>query len=320
MITPAGKKTFHIMLFLGLVVFFVWFLRKQVAPPVDFPAPYQLTIERGQTLFSISHELEWAHVIKSARLFEMFMVALGSERNVSDGEYYFKEPVSSLEIALRISGRQFGIEKKKVTFPEGFTTKQMADRLAATFPNFDKAVFLTLAKDSEGYLFPDTYSFFPSITPDVVLGLLKRNFATQLMPLEQGFLTSNRSRSDVIIMASIIEKEANTADEMPIISGILWKRIDQGLALQVDAPFLYTLGKSSSEITRKDLASNSPYNTYKHKGLPPTPIANPGLDAIRAALAPEASPYMFYLHDKGGVIHYASTYAQHKKNIAAYLK
>ncbi len=304
-----------LVLIIGLVALFRTFL----AAPRDFPVPYHLTIERGQTLFSISRELSDAHVIKSTRLFELFMIGFGSEKNVSEGEYYFAKPVSVVEVALRIAGRQFGIDRKKVTFPEGFTNKQMASRLEQALPNFDTELFLTLAHEYEGYLFPDTYSFFPSITPDVVVGILKRNFATQTADLEPLFRTSNRKRTDVIIMASIIEKEANSAEEMPIIAGILWKRIDEGKPLQVDAPFLYTLAKSSSELTRKDLASDSLYNTYKHKGLPPTPISNPGLDAIKAALQPVESPYYFYLHDKDGVIHYASTYAQHKKNIQKYL-
>jgi len=314
------KRIVSVIVFVVLVGFFVVWLQSFMAPPEDFPTPYRLTVESGQTLFSISRELKGAQAIRSPRLFEICMIALGSERRVSEGEYYFAKPTSVLEIALRISGRQFGIDRQKVTFPEGFTAKQMSDRLGATFPEFDTALFLTLAKESEGYLFPDTYSFFPSITPDVVMGILKRNFETQLQLLEESFRTSTRKRSDIIIMASIIEKEASNAEEMPIISGILWKRLDKGMALQVDAPFLYTLGKSSSELTRKDLASNSPYNTYTNKGLPPTAISNPGLDAIKAALGPVDSPYFYYLHGKGGVVRYAITYSEHQKNIAKYLK
>ena len=314
------RRTVSIIAFVVLVGFFVVWLRSFMAPPENFPTPYRLTVETGQTLFSISRELKDAQAIRSTRLFEIFMIALGSERRVSDGEYYFATPTSVLEIAVRISGRQFGIDRRKVTFPEGFTAKQMSDRLGATFPEFDTALFLTLAKESEGYLFPDTYSFFPSITPDVVVGMLKRNFETQVAPLEQSFRTSSRKRNDIVIMASIIEKEASNAEEMPIISGILWKRLDQGMALQVDAPFLYTLGKPSSELTRKDLASKSPYNTYIYKGLTPTPISNPGLDAIKAAIAPQDSPYLFYLHGNDGVVHYAVTYKEHQKNIAKYLR
>ena len=117
----------------------------------------------------------------------------------------------------------------------------------------------------------------------------------------------------------IIEKEAAGDNDRGIVSGILWNRIDAGIPLQVDAPFLYLLGKESKDLTRKDLATSSPYNTYIHKGLPPAPINNPGLAAITAAIHPESSDYFYYLHDKNGMIHFAKTYAEHKKNIQKYL-
>jgi UPF0755 protein len=299
---------------------FIILFRQYMSAPRDFPTPYQLSIERGQTLFSVSNELRRDRVIRSSRMFELWMIALGSEKTVSEGEYYFEKPVSSLEVALRISGKHFGIDRKRVTFPEGFTNKQIADRLAATFPEFDAVLFLTLAKGSEGYLFPDTYGFFPSVTPDAVLTTLKRTFTTKVAPLTDDIERSGRSERDIIIMASIIEKEANGPEDRAVVSGILWKRLDQGIPLQVDAPFLYTLGKESKELTMTDLTTNSPYNTYRNKGLTPTPIGNPGLASIEAAIKPAPSPYLYYLHDENGVIHYASTYAEHKKNIAAYLR
>ncbi len=310
----------RLVIFIGFVVVFVYLFRSFISAPTDFPVPYQLTIERGQTLFSISHELEDAHVIKSPRLFEAFMIAFGSEKSVSEGEYYFATPMSSLSIALRISGKQFGIERIKVTFPEGFTNKQITERLAASFTNFDTTLFLTLAKGQEGYLFPDTYKFFPSTTPDVIITTLKRNFDAKIAPLQSDIEASSRSQKDLIIMASIIEKEAAGENDRATVSGILWKRLDQGIALQVDAPFLYILGKQSSELTTKDLSIDSPYNTYRFKGLPPTPIGNPGLASIKAAIHPVESPYLYYLHDAEGGIHYARTYSEHKKNIAQYLR
>ena len=121
-------------------------------------------------------------------------------------------------------------------------------------------------------------------------------------------------------MASLIEKEASGEKDRNIVSGILWKRIEKGIPLQVDAPFLYILGKESSELTKSDLSINSPFNTYKYKGLTPSPIGNPGLDSIKAAINPEDSPYLYYLHDAEGNIHYARTYSEHQKNIRTYLK
>jgi UPF0755 protein len=132
---------------------------------------------------------------------------------------------------------------------------------------------------------------------------------------------SERTLEQVITMASIIEDEASGGnEEKQIISGILWKRLDMGMLLQVDATLRYVNGKESKDLTLTDLAADHEYNTYVHKGLPPTPIGNPGVDAIRAALNPKDSIYYFYLHDKDGGVHYAKTFEEHKKNIAAYLK
>jgi UPF0755 protein len=122
-------------------------------------------------------------------------------------------------------------------------------------------------------------------------------------------------------MASIIEEEARTEETRRTIAGILWKRLDNGWPLQVDAAFAFVNGKKkSSELTVEDLAIKSPYNTYANKGLPPTPISNPGLDAISATIRPIATKYYFYLSDDDGNMHYAVTNAEHEANKAKYLE
>ena len=121
-------------------------------------------------------------------------------------------------------------------------------------------------------------------------------------------------------MASIIEGEAVTPEDRRIVSGILWTRMKNGMRLGVDAPFAYIMGKGSLELTQTDLATTSPYNTYRVAGLPPTPINNPGIDAIAAALAPSSTPYLYYLSDKEGSMHYARTFAEHKLNKEKYLR
>jgi UPF0755 protein len=121
-------------------------------------------------------------------------------------------------------------------------------------------------------------------------------------------------------MASILEEEANNTEDRRIISGILWKRIEKGMALQVDAPFYYLFGKGSSQLTLSDLATTSPYNTYVNKGLPSAPISNPGLDAIKAAINPKSTPYYFYLADRKGITHYATDHDGHVANRNNYLR
>lgn len=124
----------------------------------------------------------------------------------------------------------------------------------------------------------------------------------------------------IFVMASILEREAKNSDEAGIISGILWKRLEKGMPLQVDATFLYTIGKGSDQLTTADLAHNEPYNTYVNKGLPPGPIGNPGVSMVLAALHPVDSSYYYYLHDPNGHVHFAKTYSEHLANKKKYLK
>lgn len=314
------RRAGTLLLIIGILYVLVTILNKNILPPKTFPVPYQITVDSGQSLFSISKELYEDGAISSKRIFEMLMLTFGNDKSISRGEYYFEEPTSVVGVALRISGRDFGINLTRVTFPEGFSNKQIGERLKKELHDFDVNLFFDLVKEDEGYLFPDTYTFFPWTTPDQAVTSLKGNFNKKIEPLQKEILSSNRSLSDIIIMASIIEKEANGNNDRALIAGILWNRIDAGIPLQVDAPFLYLLGKESKELTKTDLANKSPYNTYVHKGLPPTPINNPGLAAITAALKPEKSSYFYYLHDSEGNIHYAKTFTQHKQNIKLYLK
>ncbi len=303
----------------GAIVCAYAIYRFLILPPAGFPLEYHFTITHGQSLFSISRELHTAQVIRSPRVFEMLMLSLGSDKQISEGEYYFERPITVLEVAMRISGKQFGIAKRKVTFPEGFSTIDMRNRLVATFPDFDDALFDQLAQKNEGYLFPDTYGWFGSTRPDVMIATMRRNFDTKTAGLTDAIAASGHSLNDIVIMASLIEKEANGPEDRALVSGILWKRISINMPLQVDAPFLRLLGKESKDLTKSDLAMKSPYNTYVNKGLPPTPINNPGIESIRAALFPVESPYLYYLHDSDGTIHYGRTYAEHMANIKKYL-
>ena len=207
----------------------------------------------------------------------------------------------------------------RVTFPEGSASFDMARILADELPGFDAAAFLALAKPDEGMLFPDTYYFLPGMTPQTVVTRLTDTFAQKTASLAPDIAASGHSEEEILTMASLVEREAATPTDRRIVAGILWKRIAQSMRLQVDAPFGYLHQSDSYQPTAADTESDSPYNTYRHDGLPPTPIANPGLDAIDAALHPTATPYFYYVTGKDGVMHYAKTFDEHKTNIAKYL-
>ena len=177
-----------------------------------------------------------------------------------------------------------------------------------------------MAKSFEGYLFPDTYFFYSNVTPDQVIETLRNNFNQKIKTALLDIQASGKSLQDVITMASIVEREATSSTDRKMIAGVLWKRISISMPLQVDPPFYYILGKDSSQITLKDLAMDSPYNLYKNKGLPPTPITNPGMSSILATVNPTTSNNLFFLSDKKGAIHYAPTYEGHVANKLKYLQ
>lgn len=246
-------------------------------------------------------------MIKSSTMFIVLTKMMGAESSIKSGDYLFKDSVPLFLIIERLADADFGFMPLKITIPEGYTAGDIAGAFSG-FENFNKDKFLKMAEGREGYLFPDTYFFTSKETPEEILNKMENNFKTK----------AGEVSKDVLIMASIIEKEAGKQGDRKIISGILWKRLKEGMLLQVDAVFDYLLDKESFEITQDDLKMDSLYNTYKHKGLPPTPICNPGLDAIDAAKNPEDSPYWYYLSDKKGTIHFAKTFEEHKQNRARY--
>jgi UPF0755 protein len=291
-------------------------------PPKNFPTDKIITIENGSSLEAISEKFEAEGLVRSAGIFKTFVLAFTSDKNISIGDYLFEKPVDVLSVAKRIAFGEFGVKKIVVTFPEGFTNKEMAQTLSEKMPNFNQEEFLFLTKDLEGYLFPDTYYFFGSAKTEDIVKTLRDNFNKKVsVGLSNELESSSRDFGDIVKMASIVEAEAyDGKDEKQIVAGILWKKLDKGMRLQVDATSGYEYGKEPSQITASDLDIDSPYNTYLNDGFPPTPIGNPGLESIKAAINPKASEYFFYLHDKDAKIHYAKTYEEHKKNIAKYLK
>lgn len=186
----------------------------------------------------------------------------------------------------------------KVTLPEGSTNVEMASLLAKSLPNFNKDLFLKKTSKMQGYLFPDTYFFSSTSDASEVVGTLHINFNKKISKLKSNIDFSDSKLPDAIIMASIIEKEAKGKIDASTISGILWKRLKIGMPLEVDAA----------------------KQTYLEVGLPNMPISNPGLGSIKSAFGGVDSEYLYYLHDKNGIVHFAKTFSEHRANIKKYLK
>ncbi|MEK7118487.1 MAG: endolytic transglycosylase MltG [Patescibacteria group bacterium] len=303
-----------------LLVFAVSALVYLTFPPNDFPIKKLIVIPEGATLRDVSVLLTDEHVVRSQTAFAVFVRYKGAESHIIAGEYLFSSPLDIFEVVRRLAEGEHGIERYRITIPEGTSVTGMGRIFKKTFSQFDDAQFSALAKNSEGYLFPDTYFFFSTATSGPIVDTLKQNFLKKTDPLYKEALANKKNWPDTIIMASIIEEEAMTAKDRRVVSGILWKRLTKSMSLGVDAPFAYDIGKNSATLSALDLKSDTPYNTYLYVGLPPTPITNPGLDAIDAALHPEISAYFYYLSDKDGTMHYAKTFEEHKVNKERYLR
>lgn len=312
-----NKRRSSLRAFLFLLVILslgVGYIFYEISSPREFIPNTFVLIPDGATLGKIAAQLEERHIIRSALFFNVAVAHLGKEKDIASGMYLFKEAADVLAVANRMAKSDHGIETKKITLPEGFSIKDMSDTFSRELPNFDRTQFLVDTAGKEGYLFPDTYFFLSTATSGPVLDALTDNFTKKTAELLTEATTAKQKWSDLIIMASLLEGEAQTATDRRIVAQVLWKRIGIGMRLGVDAPFVYTFGKGSRELTQSDLASDSPYNTYRYAGLPPTPIGNPGIDAIVAAMHPATTTYLYYLSDKQGNMHYAKTFEEHKLN------
>jgi UPF0755 protein len=267
---------------------FFFLLWLAITPPTDFPIGKVAVVDDGATVASAAATLKADHVIRSSFLFSLLIRALGG--SVIAGGYVFEHPPLLMQVAWQMS-RGGNAPEVKVTIPEGATVKEIKNILAASLPDFDSATFMDIASNDEGYLFPETYFFTPGTSPQTVVTAMRHTFDTRVVPLGSTIASSSHSLGDIVRMASILEKEARPNDQA-IIAGILWKRLDIGMRLQVDA----------------DPA------TYDHLGLPPGPIDNPGFAALKAALEPVKTPYLYYLTGADGTMHYAKTFAEHTAN------
>lgn len=309
-----------------ILVFVVLPLGVLFMPTFGFPHGILVTVEEDASFGETAQMLEDSHVVGSAVLLKALGRLTGGDREVRAGRYVFDEPVGMAVILYRLTQGITGIEAVRVTFPEGITVREMGEILGDTIPSFDAARFVREAKPYEGYLFPDTYDIFVDATPEEIIDRMRSRFdsvwssiTTHKNPRDvvSGI---EESRERVVTMASLLEKETKVGEDRGIVSGILWKRVDIGMALQVDAVFGYIHDRDTYHPSFEDLEVDSPYNTYKNPDLPPGPIGNPGEDALRAALNPTASTYLYYLTGNDGRMYYAETFEGHKNNRARYLR
>lgn len=282
----------------------------------ELPADTRVSIKKGYSIVTAGRVLEKEGIINSAIAFRL--LAQLEDLSIKSGQYIFEKGDLGLEEVLRrLSRADYGDVYERITIPEGSTNAQIYEAIKRSEFLIDEQQFIELTDGTEGYLFPDTYNFLPETDLEKIISTIRGTFDMKIKLLKDRIESSGRSLEDVIIMASIIEKEATgDINEKKIVSGILWKRLDEGKLLQVDAPFQYINGT----VRAADLRKDGPYNTYTRKGLTPTPIGNPGLDSILAAIGPKKTEYYYYLHGKDGKIRYGVSYNDHINNINRYLR
>jgi len=314
--------TKELLLFLGgiiVVIFYVFFW----SAPSTFPVSSAYDLKNGDTISVVSRDLTSHQVIRSTFWLKSFtyIFSLGSMKIV-EGDYTFYKRQSVFEIAWRITHGNLDTKPIRITIPEGLNSSEIADIYAKYIPSFNKQVFLSLVIDQklEGYLFPDTYFLMPNASEDAIVAIMQNTFNEKIQTLQSDIKIFGKSQSDIVKMASILEEEANSDESKKIVAGILWKRISLGMPLQVDSSFKYINSKTTAQLSLSDLQIDSPYNSYTHKGLPPTPISNPGISTIEDAVNPTQTQYLYFLSDDKGNMHYAVTFEQHVANKLKYLK
>ena len=290
-------------------------------------------VTSGMTTAELADTLAQKGVINSSAGFRILAKLGGYETDFKEGVYYFKSDMRvGVVLQNLVSGPQNAVVR--VTIPEGFTVEDIAE-LMEREGLVNKEDFCTAAKDfapydymqpaldnpdikyaAEGFLFPDTYDFDRGYTARQIMQIMADNFDHRLSSeMRERAKAENLSIFELIIMASLVEKEAKFAQDRPIIANVFFKRLEEGMMLQSDATIQYALDEHKEEFSIEDTKHDSPYNTYQHAGLTPGPIGNPGLDAINAVLHPADTPYLYFVADSEGHNHYSVTYDEHLQTI-----
>jgi UPF0755 protein len=294
-------------------------------------APQQLVVQRGATFDEVATQLAEAGVIGNTLTFRVLARLRDEDAAVRAGEYRFGPRVTQSDVlhALVTGGAQVATW---VTIPEGFTAEQIAARLqgdglgssAALRQYFMQETLLvdgTRTKSLEGFLFPSTYLMPLGAAPEQIATLLTGQFLKEL-PRD----AASRARAlhvsvpQAVTVASLVEREAKSEADRPQIAGVIYNRLRLGMPLQVDATIEYALPQHKSALSFADLRIDSPYNSYVHVGLPPTPIANPGLASLAAAFHPAKSENLYYVYCGNGRHAFGKTLAEHQANVARCLQ
>lgn len=277
-------------------------------------------IEKGSSIKEIAQELENEGLIKSSSFLIAYCL-LTNNRNIQAGEYLLSPQMNIPQITEIIVGGK--VNEEKITIIEGWDLNDIAQYLEEKGISTKEEFFSVAGKPKsenslEGYIFPDTYNITSRDTAETIVQKALLNFEKKMnAELREEIERQGKTIDEIIIMASIIEKEVRTLEDKKNVSDVLWRRIESGMPLQSCATVLYALEEKKSSVSTADTQVDSPYNTYKYKGLPIGPISNPGMDSIIAAIYPTKNNYWYYLSSPDGKTHFSVTLEEHnyKKNL-----
>lgn len=334
-ITDRRRFVFFLLVLLGLVIILGLFFLSQTTVRHNG----EITINEGQAARVVWDELKKAGFTRTAFAWRYAAWRSSASDKLQAGTYRLAAGEKVTVVVARFTKGDALPNEFTVTYPEGFTLEQIAARTTArgisTIEDFKKAAapgpysetFAHLAElpadraTLEGYLFPDTYRLAADDTPEKVIRRMLTNFDAKITPeLRAEIKKSHRTLDQIVIMASIIEREVISAEDMTQVAGILWRRFDDKVGLDADATVRYALNQWDKPLTVHDLRTDSPYNTRRYRGLPPGPISNPGLRAILAAIHPQASDYYYYLSTPDGQTIFSKTLPEHNRHKNKYLR
>ncbi len=309
-----------------------WWGWRSLHEPYGTGGDTRVSVEPGKSGLAILDTLERNGVIRDARLARVWLMAKGDPA-LQAGEYLFRGPLSTVAALDKVI--RGDVVAHRVTVPEGLTLEETADRLV-TARLGDRDAFLAAmrdakpiadldprAEDLEGYLFPDSYTFVADTPPRAIVEAMVSNFRRRWRDEVAPKLTAAGGRTirEVVTLASIVEKEAKAPAERPLIAAVYANRLDRGMGLFADPTIIFALkrlGRWDGNIRRDDLALDSPYNTYRHAGLPPGPICSSGTGALVAAADPADVPYLYFVSRNDGTHVFATSLDEHNKNVATW--
>jgi len=274
-------------------------------------------VYKGQGIREIAGNLKKEGLIKDQVVFFLLVKKLGLDSNIQAGDFRLSPSMTAAEIAENLTHGTLDIW---VTIPEGKRAEEVAEILAKNIPAYQNTWRKKMV-ENEGYLFPDTYLIPKDAAIDLIVTLMKDNFNKKYEAIAPAKKT-NLTKGEVVILASMVEREAKFEEDRPLVASVLLNRKNIGMKLDIDATIQYALGYQEIEktwwkkgLTLQDIKLNSSYNTYLNPGLPPTPISNPGLKALNAVISPAETQYLYYISDSSGHNHYAKTIEEHNANI-----